>query len=706
MAAHDNSKQQSAGLKQRIISFFKGDSYNIIFYIALLAVINIFAYNYNVSLDITSEGVYSLSDVSKSAVKNLSDPFTVKVFFSDNLPAPYSNVRLYLSDLLKEYDAAGGKNFSYQFMDMSDDDVKQSAEAYGVSPIQIQQRSNDEFSASTAYMGAVLIHGDLVETLDELTSSSGVEYMFTTAIQKMRSKVDLLAGLEDPIKVTLYVSDKLKAFNIGGLDQIGPLVEKTVESINEENSGKVEYSFKSDVTDDDILMLEKSYGMQVISIGDKKNGKGDAVDKAAFGITIQAGEKKTSISLGVVRTLFGHQIAGYENIGQKIHDSINLLLSNNPAVGYVVSGGTQDVTNTQNGAGVFKELISDMYEVESVDLLEGPVPEHIRTLVVNGPSEMLTDKELYYLDSFIMKGGNVLFFLDSYRQVNLGQQQMMMGQQPVFLPVKTGLDKLLASYGITVNQNYVLDEKCYADQQGDKYFIPMIDGRQLNKDNVVTKYLKAMVAVNALSLDIDAELASQNSLTCYDLVKTSDQSWIIDGRIDTQKLMMPSFDNNNKKAETIAMMVEGTFPSYFAGRSIEEIFKEKGSEESSINQNPSFKKAIAPSRIAVVGTSVLTNSPFILARAKGQSGDVVVGNTLFVHNLVDYLNDNEDVPEMRSKGAMSRLYDISDRSKFGFKMVNMVALPLLSIILGIVVWRMRTKRKKKIATMFSQEVVK
>ncbi|MFW6366413.1 MAG: DUF7088 domain-containing protein, partial [Spirochaetota bacterium] len=195
-----NSKKNFlAAIKDKIAAFLRSDSYNGFLVITALVLLNIVALDYNFRIDLTKDGVYSLSPVSKRAVKNLSEPMKVKVFFSGDLPAPYSNTRLYLQDLMQEYDSQANRLFSYEFMDMSDPEIKKQAEEFGIYPVQITQRTGDEYTASRTYMGLVIIHGDLIEPINELTNTQGLEYRVTTAINKMKGKLNLLTGLEENI---------------------------------------------------------------------------------------------------------------------------------------------------------------------------------------------------------------------------------------------------------------------------------------------------------------------------------------------------------------------------------------------------------------------------------------------------------------------------------------------------------------------------
>ena len=55
-------------------------------------------------------------------VSTLSEPLTIHVFFTRNLPAPHNNTERYLQDLLKEYAISANHFFNYQFHNVSAQD--------------------------------------------------------------------------------------------------------------------------------------------------------------------------------------------------------------------------------------------------------------------------------------------------------------------------------------------------------------------------------------------------------------------------------------------------------------------------------------------------------------------------------------------------------------------------------------------------------
>jgi ABC-type uncharacterized transport system involved in gliding motility auxiliary subunit len=70
----------------------------IIFNIIIIILINLAGVKLHFQCDLTRNNVYSLSKISEEVVSSLADPLTIKVFFSDNLPAPYNSVHdIYLT---------------------------------------------------------------------------------------------------------------------------------------------------------------------------------------------------------------------------------------------------------------------------------------------------------------------------------------------------------------------------------------------------------------------------------------------------------------------------------------------------------------------------------------------------------------------------------------------------------------------------------
>ena len=74
-----------------------------IIYLVVVVLVNIAAVTLFFRLDVTANRVYSISAASRQVVSTLTEPLTINVFFTRNLPAPHNNTERYLRDLLEEY---------------------------------------------------------------------------------------------------------------------------------------------------------------------------------------------------------------------------------------------------------------------------------------------------------------------------------------------------------------------------------------------------------------------------------------------------------------------------------------------------------------------------------------------------------------------------------------------------------------------------
>ena len=100
----------------------KSNYYKFLMYGTVIFLLNLVGATLFMRFDLTKDRLYSISSISKKVVSTLSEPLTIHVFFTRNLPAPHNNTERYLEDLLKEYAIAANHFFNYQFHDVSAQD--------------------------------------------------------------------------------------------------------------------------------------------------------------------------------------------------------------------------------------------------------------------------------------------------------------------------------------------------------------------------------------------------------------------------------------------------------------------------------------------------------------------------------------------------------------------------------------------------------
>ena len=676
--------------------------------VIIIVLINLVGRLLYFKLDLTENDSYSLSEISEDVVSNLADPLNVKIFFSDNLPSPYNSVQRYLYDLMIEYAEAGNENFNYEIVDVEKD--KEKVSDFGVSPVQVKEIASDQLKFRNAYMSLAIVHGDLIEKINSITELDGLEYRITTTIKKMTGKIDLLKNLDQPIKVTLYASSNLP---VSGIQTIESKVTEAVKKVNEENYGRLEFHYVDSVKDNAAIRTAESYGVVRLNWPALKgpDGRTVAAGEGNIGLVVELDGKFEVIQL-LSRSLFGQYVVGnLDNLNDKINQAIDSVINNNPAVGYVTGHDERDINDSEDGAGTFRSMASDMYNMKEIDLTKEEISDDINTLVINGPKREFTDYELYRIDQFIMKGKSVVFLIDSFQEINDPQMTRFSGGRPFVLPVNTGLDKLLTHYGVTVNKDIVLDQKCYkASQQGfgsqDLYFVPIIQDEGLNKDIVITNSVKAMLWPKGSTVSVNQDILKETDVKNYTLVESTENSWLMQGRIDYMPFgMSPPADKTQMSKRKLAELLEGQFISYFKGREVpaetmkdakDKTAKKAPAKETGITSARIIEKAVKPAKILVAGTSEISLSNIVEKDGKSL-------NAVFLHNILDYLSGDEKTPVMRSKGIeYNPLKDSADSVKFIIKLFNIAGLPVCVIVIGIIVWRMRERKKKRIMEEFSK----
>ena len=153
--------------------------------LGILLLLNLIGRNWYKRFDLTDNKMYSLSKSSEKVLDKIDDLLTMKVYFSDDLPAQYANNKRYLQDILEEYTAYSSGNLRFEFYSPDDEKLAEDAQKYGIQPVQLQVIENDKVEIKKVYMGLVLLYEDQREVIPVIQTSTGLEYDITTKIKSM-----------------------------------------------------------------------------------------------------------------------------------------------------------------------------------------------------------------------------------------------------------------------------------------------------------------------------------------------------------------------------------------------------------------------------------------------------------------------------------------------------------------------------------------
>ena len=679
---------------KKIINWLKGPKSDFILFVIFLVLLNIAGHKAFLRFDLTAPKSYSLSKASKTLVKNLDSPLSVRVFFSDNLPSTYSSVSQYVKDILVEYKGAANKNFNVSYMDMSKPENEELARNLGIQQVQIQEIKNNEVGLKNVYMGIAVTYGDSIEIMNPVQTSDGFEFSLTTKMSKMVSVADTLAGLgkNEKISLTLYLSDELKQLGISGAEEADKIIRSAFDSVNRQNLDRLEYKTVSPSTEDaDALSMK--YGIQTIAYQDRGVAK-----KAALGLVLEHGDKSYALPLEVQRSFFGYAIGGLEDVETTLTEGLHSLLSSTKAIGYITGHGEVDHT-TEDGASNFEALISDLYELKDIDLNSENIPAGMNSIIINGPKMDFTEEELYKIDQFLLRGGNVMLLIDGVYDDGRNQSYGIGN----FVSNDVNIERLLTKYGVARGKNMVMDKNCIKDmnaQYGELtyYWVPTIHKKQLAKKSVITNNLGYVYLLQSGTLDPSAAIENKN-IKVTELAKSSPEAWTLESGITLHPLYItPPTDAASFAQYDLALLLEGKFDSAFdeapAGAKDED---SEAAGDDSLVTSSFVKSSVMPGKLFVSSSSAITTRQVIDENGKSPV-------SMFLMNVVDYMNGNEELCSMRTKSLSVNNLTIKSSVAANFwKFFNSFGIAIFVVVAGLIVWRLRNARRHAINRKYNPD---
>ena len=303
--------------------------------------------------------------------------------------------------------------------------------------------------------------------------------------------------------------------------------------------------------------------------------------------------------------------------------------------------------------------------------------------------------------------------------------------------MNTGLEKLLEHYGISIKPVMVMDENSFKQQvpqqygggERNIYFAPLIKNEQINKDYPFMKPIKGLVAYKMSPLLANSDKLTQNGIKANLLFSSSARSWEMKAPLNLNPLFIqPPPATESLSAKPLAYILEGEFPSYFAGKPIPEKPQPDKSQtdpdESEDMETPEEKpapetcrscdvsKSADLSKIEGGGKVIAKGNPgkiFLMASSEMLKDNILdeagrSPNAVFILNVLDYLNNHQDIATMRSKEQrFNPLADLSPMAKTGIKSLNIAGLPVLVVLAGLAVWLRRKSRRRQIQLLFQKQ---
>jgi ABC-type uncharacterized transport system involved in gliding motility auxiliary subunit len=244
--------------------------------------------------------------------------------------------------------------------------------------------------------------------------------------------------------------------------------------------------------------------------------------------------------------------------------------------------------------------------------------------------------------------------------------------------LQSGLEKILAAYGIKVNSDLVIDSSNENVGFTSGYmqffmpypFWPKLIKANFDESNPIMSRLQSISLSWASSLTID----KKDNIEYSTLASTTNKAatYAQPFNLDPQQ----KFNPTSLSKMAMIVLAKGNFTSAYKDQEAP-----SAKEESAAKINQATKE----SQILV-----LTDSDFINDNNLKRFPD----NSVFFLNAVDYLTVGSDLISIRSKSLADRpIKLLDDEGKIVIKTINIILIPALVVILGLIRFYKRKKNK-------------
>lgn len=532
---------------------------------------------------------------------------------------------------------------------------------------------------------------------------------------------------EDNFSETVFIKIYLDGELPADIKMIRNAIEDKLRDFKIYTGSRLEYEFinPNDGSDDDVL-----------EIGRILYNKGEGIRPTD--LTIQSvHETNNSIIWPGAEISFQGEVKGYvqffnrtrlhsnenfkpiaegaiNNIEYNLLNGIRLAVAEHkPRIGFLHGHGEWEEKQTLG----FRAMLKKNYAIKDV-FIDGYIHtlDELDGLIIAGPNTAFSEKDLYVIDQFVLRGGKLMCFIDPV-WVDRDTLFRRGSAQSVAKPLK--INDALYKYGMRLNTDLIVDGQCgpeYIPGHPQKVmpwiFFPIADGTEhpvsRNIDPVILRYVSS---IDFVGLDTNKRVP---------LLLSSGNTGIrrAPGRVDYRFVDLPAefstdpSDPMNKVM--LAGVVEGHFKSVFRNMIIAPEFKNNA-------DITILEESVKASKILLVGDADLVTNRYdsLYSKESGQwefrskafdefkydpldpniiSGKqmpmFIYGNAEFLLNAVDYTMGDESVLGVRARRiTIKPLNEQKIASGARFWQVINVALPLIFIIfIGLLVAYLRKQK--------------
>ena len=628
--------------------------------------------------DVTASREFSLSRTTRDLIENLREPVLLRGYFGERTHPLLEPLVPAIRDMMNEYEIASKGNITTEYLDPREDEEVESEanRAYGITATPFTITERHESAVVSSYFDILVRYGDKFTVLglgdlieieprpdgDPDVRLRSLEYDLTKTIKSMASGFQSLEAvfesLESPLSLTAYVTPSSLP------EQIKDAKEHIVSAVSqyEDRSGGMLLFELHDLDDPDetltretlefdlglppfpgsIVSPEPYYLHMVLERGEE-----------AFLIIPSGGVTEAELLIDI-QTALKQAVPG-------LAKSLGIWIPSLDPIQDPFTGQQVPPISTYNQ---LLGMLSQSYSIQELDLSEGEIQGDVDVLAVIAPQQM-TDKERFAVDQFLMRGGAVV--------VAGGYYALSTIQPPsgglALMRLDDGLQDMLASYGVTVVQAFVLDPQnqpltMQVPRQVRGFTVmdleqvsypPFVDVRRdgMATESPIMSNLSGITVQWASPLEIDEELNSDREVAT--LLRSTDKAWLrTSGDVMPDLNTFPQYGfaiEGPQASRTLAVSIRGAFESYF--KDLPSPFEgEQVSATSTVGRM--ITESSESARLVVIGSSEIVDDQALNA-SRNLATERAALNLQFFQNALNWVAEDEELLGLRSQGSYTRL---------------------------------------------------
>jgi ABC-2 type transport system permease protein len=513
----------------------------------------------------------------------------------------------------------------------------------------------------------------------------------------------ILKNLDETVDVDIFLTGELPA----GFKKLSTSAQELLQEFKEYSNGNVHYKIIS--ADDKMPGTERTYADTLSSLGiipinlkiQLKAGEQSQYIYPAAIVTYKNKMQAVNLYSGTKTVITPPELNSAEALLEfKFANAIHKIIENHkPMVAYATGNGEPTGANTYD---LVENVLRKNYSLFTMDLDREPlIPDTFKLLIIVKPTKGFTDVEKLKIDQYVMHGGKLLCFID---RLEAETDSLQIKNQVVAYDRNLQLEDLFFKYGVRINPDLLMDLQCdflpFSVNGKDQFeflhwnYFPLFESKQnsvINKNVglVAGRFVNSIDTVSAPGIKKTILLSSSNNS------RTIETPALISGEENRNSPIDTSF---NKKDIIAGVLLEGKFSSLYKnriGRATMDSLAAYGTPFLSDDINANKMIIISDGDIPLNGEYKDEPLPMgVNSYTVGTQYEYQFANKQFVENCIEYLINDADLSEAKSKDYKLRLLDpkkINEQRTF-WQIVNL-ALPVILIIFFGIIYQWWRKRK-------------